>query len=111
MESGNGSVRSSYVYGSKICEVPHHVTSMQWILLIREYFDKHPAELGEQGAVLVPRIVYSAFPAHRERKVISHPDGFGGGRVMTCLSRVRRIAGTEVSVRMVRPSGVARRQA
>jgi hypothetical protein len=104
MESGNGSVRSSYACGSdldadscceqadpndslsgclayvlgaldgiglmkgnsgnaiKICEVPHHVTSMQWILFIREYFDKHPAELGEQGAVLVPRIVNSAFP-------------------------------------------------
>ena len=46
----------------KICEVPHYVTSMQWISLIREYFDKHPAELGEQGAALVPRIVNSAFP-------------------------------------------------
>ena len=46
----------------KICEVPHYVTSMQWISFIREYFDKHPAELGEQGAALVPRIVNSAFP-------------------------------------------------
>jgi Rap1a immunity proteins len=46
----------------KVCEVPHHVTSMQWILSIREYFDKHPTELGEQAAVLVPRIANSAFP-------------------------------------------------
>ena len=46
----------------KICEVPHYVTSMQWISLLREHFDKHPAELGEQGAALVPRIVNSAFP-------------------------------------------------
>jgi hypothetical protein len=46
----------------KVCEVPHDVTFMRWISLIREYFDKHPAELGEQAAVLVPRIVNSAFP-------------------------------------------------
>ena len=46
----------------KVCEVPHYVTSMQWISFIREYFEKQPAELGEQGAALVPRIVNSAFP-------------------------------------------------
>jgi hypothetical protein len=46
----------------KVCEVPHDVTFIRWISFIREYFDKHPAGLGEQSAILIPRMVNGAFP-------------------------------------------------
>ena len=59
---GIGLMKPSSGTAIKVCEVPRDVTFMQWILIIREYFDKHPAELGEQAAVLVPCIVNSAFP-------------------------------------------------
>ena len=59
---GIGLMKGNSGNAIKVCEVLHYVTSIQWISFIREYFDKHPSELGEQGAVLVPRIVNSAFP-------------------------------------------------
>jgi len=59
---GIRSMKGSSGNAIKVCEVPHYVTFMEWISFIHEYFDKHPTELGEQAAVLVPRIVNSAFP-------------------------------------------------
>jgi Rap1a immunity proteins len=57
---GIGLMKGNSGNAIKVCEVPHHVTSMEWILSIREYFDKHPTAPCSPSPVLVPRIVNSA---------------------------------------------------
>jgi hypothetical protein len=45
-----------------VCEPPGEVTADKWLSLIRSYLDDHEAELQDQAAVLVVRIINQGFP-------------------------------------------------